>query len=317
MVVPMGTNRLRLLAPAALATTLLLGASPAPAATIGNDLFGTPDTGVCSLAGFGERTCTVAQGSLGPRFAASGGLVSPTAGTLTRWRVRTGIGSPATTGVALRLRVLEGSQGGPRTPFFELPLREAGIYGVPADLPIKPEQQVGLDVRVTGSGLGVASAPIVDAGESGGGVLAEWDPPLAPGSSRPPDFLDPYRRLLLNADVIGDTKPPRTKLTFPNPQDFIAAKQVVVKVRADEPVSFFAGGQLELPNVTWGIYSKRAQAAKGQKVTLRLRIPAKARRAAAEAFAKGRKVIAKVTVSATDRAGNESGATVASIRQKR
>jgi hypothetical protein len=169
---------------------------------------------------------------------------------------------------------------------------------------------------VTGNGLGVASAPLVDT--SGGiGVTAEWDPPLAPGSSRAPEFLDPNRQLLLNADVIGDTKPPRTKLTFPNPQDFLASKLVVVRVRANEPVSVFASGQLELPNVTWGIYSKRAQAAKGKKVTLRLRIPPKARQAAAEAFAKGRKVIAKVTVSATDRAGNESGATVASIRQKR
>lgn len=317
MVVPMGKHRLRLLVPAALATALLLSASPAPAATIGSDLLATPDTGVCSLAGFGERTCTVAQGSLGPRFTASGGLVAQTAGTVTKWRVRTDRGSLATTGVALRLRVLEGSQGGPRTPFFELPLGEPGVYAFPANLPIKPEQQVGLDVRVTGSGLGVASAPLVDSGESGGGVVAEWDPPLAPGSSRPPEFLDPYRQLLLNADVIGDTKPPRTKLTFPNPQDFIASKQVVVKVRANEPVSIFASGQLELPNVTWGIYSKGAQAGKGQKVTLRLRIPPKARQAAAEAIAKGRKVIAKVTVSATDRAGNESGATVASIRQKR
>jgi len=317
MVAPMGKNRLRLLAPAALATMLLLGASPAPAATIGSDLLGTPDTGACALAAFGERTCTVVQGSLGPRFSASGGLVSPFAGTVTKWRVRAGMGSPATTSVAVRLRALEGSQGGPRTPFFELPLAEPGVYTFPAALPIEPEQQVGLDVRVIGTGLGVASAPILDSGPNGGGITAEWDPPLAPGSSRSPDFLDPHRQLLLNADVIGDSKPPRTKLTFPNPQDFIASKQVVVKVRADEPVSFFAGGQLELPNATWGIYSKRAQAAKGQKVTLRLRIPAKARQAAAEAFAKGRKVIAKVTVSATDRSGNESGATVASIRQKR
>jgi hypothetical protein len=317
MVALMAKNPRRFLAPVALGAIFLLSASPAWAATIGSDLLGTPDTGACGLPGFGERTCTVAQGSLGPRFAASGGLVSPTAGTVTRWRVRTGIASPATAGVALRLRILEGSQGGPRTPFFELPLGEPGVYAFPADLQIEPEQQVGLDVRVTGSGLGVASAPILDAGPNGGGVTAEWDPPLAPGSSRTPEFLDPRRQLLLNADLIGDTKPPRTKLTFPNPQDFLASRLVVIKVRANEPVSFFASGQLELPNATWGIYSKRAHAAQGQKVTMRLRIPPKARQAAAEAFAKGRRVIAKVTVSATDGAGNESGATVASIRQKR
>ena len=313
MVAPMGKNRLGILAPVAL---LLLAASPAPAATIGSGLFGTADTGVCALAGFGERTCTVAQGSLAPKATASGGLVSRTADTVTRWRVRAAAGTLGTTSVALRLRILDGSQGGPRTPFFELPLDEPGIHAFPANLPIEPEQQVGLDVRVTGTGLAIASAPIVDT--SGFvGVTAEWDPPLAPGSSRAPEFLDPNRELLLNADVIGDTRPPRTKLTFPNPQDFLASKLVVVKVRANEPASVFARGQLELPNVTWGIYSKRAQAAKGEKVTLRLRIPPKARAAAAEAFARGRKVIAKVSISATDRAGNESGTTVASIRQKR
>jgi hypothetical protein len=317
MVVLMGRIRLRYLGPLAVAAISLLSASSAPAATIGSDLLGTPDTGACALAAFGERTCTVVQGSLGPSFTASGGLVSPFSGTVTKWRVSTGTGSPATTGVALRLRALEGSQGGPRTPFFELPLGAPGVYAFPAQLPIEAGQQVGLDVRVTGSGLGVASAPILDAGPNGGGVTAEWDPPLAPGSSRSPDFLDPRRQLLLNADVIGDSKPPQTKLTFPNPQDFLASRTVLVRVRANEPVSIFASGQLELPNVTWGIYSKRAHGAKGQKVALRLRIPPKARQAAAEAFAKGRKVIAKVTVSATDRAGNESGSTVASIRQKR
>jgi hypothetical protein len=101
MVAPMRKNCLRLIAPAAVATMLLLSASPTPAATIGSDLLGTPDTGACTLAAFGERSCTVVQGSLGPRFAASGGLVSPTAGTVTRWRVRAAIGSPATTAVAL------------------------------------------------------------------------------------------------------------------------------------------------------------------------------------------------------------------------
>lgn len=316
MVVPMAKNPRRFLAPVALGAIFLLSASPAPAATIGSDLLGTADTGVCALAASGERTCTVAQGSLAPRATASGGLLSRTAGTVTKWRVRAGAATLGTTGVELRLRILDGSQGGPRTSFFELPLGEPGVHTFPGNLPIEPEQQVGLDVRVTGTGLAVASAPIVDT--SGGvGVTAEWDPLLAPGSSRPPGFLDPNRELLLNADVIGDTRPPRTKLTFPNPQDFLASRQVLVRVRANEPVSIFASGQLELPNVTWGIYSKRAHGAKGQKVALRLRIPPKARQAAAEAFAKGRKVIAKVTVSATDQAGNESGYTVASIRQKR
>jgi hypothetical protein len=312
----MGSSRWRHLALLALGAILLLGASQAQAATIGSDLFGTADTGVCALAGFGERTCTIAQGSLAPRAAASGGLLSRTAGTVTRWRVRAGAGTPGTAAVALRLRIIDGSQGGPRTPFYELPLGEPGVHAFPGDLPIEPEQQVGLDVRVTGNGLAEAAAPIVD-GSGGIGVTAEWDPPLAPGSSRPPEFLDPNRELLLNADVIGDTQPPRTKLTFPNPQNFLASRQVLVRVRANEPVSIFASGQLELPNATWGIYSKRAHGAKGQKVALRLRIPPKARAAAAAAFAKGRKVIAKVTVSATDRAGNESGSTVASIRQKR
>jgi hypothetical protein len=140
---------------------------------------------------------------------------------------------------------------------------------------------------------------------AGAGLLADA------GFPRPPSPTAPQRRRNRRHEAAAD----QTHLS--NPQDFIASRQVLVRVRANEPVSFFAGGQLELPNVTWGIYSKRAHGSKGQKLALRLRIPPKARAAAAEAFAKGRKVIAKVTVSATDRAGNESGATVASIRQKR
>jgi hypothetical protein len=315
MVVKMRRSRLRFLGPVALAATLLLGASPAPAATIGSDLFGTADFGVCALATFGERTCTVAQRDLAPKDTASGGLVSRTAGTVTRWRVRTDGGTPATTGVALRLRILDGSQGGARTAFFELPLGQPGVYAFPADLPIESEQQIGLDVRVTGNGLGEASAPLVDAG--GGGVTSEWDPPLAPGSSREPEFLDPYRQLLLNADVVGDTRPPRTKLTYRSRQDFLGGAGIVVRVRSNESARVYASGQLELPNSTWGIYSARRQVKRGQKAQLRLRVPLKAREAAAAAAAKGGKVFAKVIVSATDDAGNESGATVATIRPKR
>jgi hypothetical protein len=318
MVVQMRRTRLRFLGPVALAATLLLGASPVSAATIGSDLFGTADFGVCALATFGERTCTVAQRDLAPKDTASGGLVSRTAGTVTRWRVRTDGGTPATTGVALRLRILDGSQGGARTAFFELPLGQPGVYAFPADLPIEPEQRVGLDVRVTGNGLGEASAPLVDAG--GGGVSAEWDPPLAPGSSRAPEFLDPYRQLLLNADVVGDTRPPRTHLTYRIRQDFLDSGRVAVRLRSSEDALAFASGQIDIAgdrNIVWGIYSARRRVAKGGKVTLVLRVPPQAREAASRSYAHGRHVVAKITVSATDDAGNESGLTVATVRPKR
>jgi hypothetical protein len=107
-------------------------------------------------------------------------------------------------------------------------------------------------------------------------------------------------------------------LTYPPHQDFLRTGKVVVYVRSNEPGRVIASGQIDIERVvTWGIYSDRAAVRKGQKRKLVLRVPANAREHAARSFAHGRRVTASVTAFAIDAAGNESGATVATIKPKR
>lgn len=291
--------------------------APASAAlTIGSNLEGGGDTGACAFSGPGERSCTIAQQTLAaPQLTAANGLLSPHAGIVTRWRLRTGNPAPGTKEVQARLRVIDGEEGGARTPYVELPLSEPGIHSFPAHLAIEPGQGVGLDLRIEGNGLGEASAPLLR--EIEGQALGEWEPQLGVGSSRAPERTQPDRALLLSADVNDDQQSPRTKLTYRPRQRFLGRGPVIVRVRCNERARVYASGQLELPNSTWGIYSVRKWVKRGKKVQFRLRVPRKARQAAAAAVARGNKVIAKVIVSATDPAGNESGSTVATIRAKR
>ncbi len=116
-----------------------------------------------------------------------------------------------------------------------------------------------------------------------------------------------------------DRRPPATKVTYPNRQDFLAKKTVFVRLRSSEDATANASGQLEVPrwHTIYGIYSTSAPVAAGEKVKLRLRMPRTVLEAAERAIARGRKAVVKVTVIATDEAGNRSGATVATIKQKR
>ncbi len=105
-----------------------------------------------------------------------------------------------------------------------------------------------------------------------------------------------------------DNRPPRTKLSYAHRQDFLRTKRIVVRVRSSETGRIYASGQLEIPgpSVTWGIYPDRAFARAGGWTTLVLRVPARAGEHAARSFAHGRRVFAKVFVSAADRAGTPS-----------
>jgi len=290
----------------------------ASAMTIGSLLTDPADSGLCAFAGSGQRTCTVVQGALVPSLTARGGLLAGAEGRVTRWRVRVGAPTPGTEATQVRLRILDGTEAGDSTRFYDLPFGAATSYAFPADLPILRGQSIGLDVRVSGNGLGQAEAPIAHSG-IGIGTVSEWQPALnPPGLSLLPDRQIADRELLLGAEVDTDRRPPRTKLTYPPRQDFLTSKKVVVYIRTNETAKVIASGQIEIPGpgVIWGIYSARKQVAKGQKAKLTLRIPPQAREHAARSFAHGRPVVAKVTVSATDGAGNESGTTVATVRPK-
>ncbi|HET7444918.1 MAG TPA: hypothetical protein VFJ57_09695 [Solirubrobacterales bacterium] len=119
-----------------------------------------------------------------------------------------------------------------------------------------------------------------------------------------------------------DTEPPRTKLTYPPIQDFVKSREVVVYVRCNEDATAEAGGQLEIGEgrstgrLILGLTFAESHVERREKAKLRLRVPRATREAAERALAKGKQVLVKVTVQATDTAGNESGKTIAVIRPK-
>jgi hypothetical protein len=90
----------------------------------------------------------------------------------------------------------------------------------------------------------------------------------------------------------------------------------VVRVHSSEAARIEASGQIEIPgpSVTWGIYSDRKRIGRSGEARLVLRVPASAREHAARSLAHGRRVFAKVFVSAVDRSGNQSHLVVAIVK---
>jgi hypothetical protein len=314
----------RSLAVCLLATTasLALAASSPATVTIGSNLRGPASTseGVCALAASAaSRRCTDSQASLTVGHIAPGGLVAPAAGTILRWSVLSGSASPGTASVKLRLRVLDGNDAvGDASAYVELPLAQPGIHSFPARLPVERGDRLAVESIVKGSGSGAAYAPLAHF-EPAVGTVDEWIYPSSPGLRLAPETTREGVELLLSAEVDTDRSPPRTKLTYPQHQDFLATKEVLVRFRSNEDATAFASGQLEFPNgkrgaVIYGLYGKQRQVEGGEKTTLRLRLPRKTWEAAVRAEENGKRIVIKVTVSAEDAAGNSSGTTVASIR---
>lgn len=128
--------------------------------------------------------------------------------------------------------------------------------------------------------------------------------------------------LVPGALAAEDTTPPRTKLTYPVVQDFVKSREVVVYVRCNEDATAEAGGQLEIGEgrntgrLILGLTFAERHAERREKAKLRLFVPRATREAAERAIAHRKQVLVKVTVGATDMAGNESGSTIAVIRPK-
>jgi hypothetical protein len=315
------------------------------ATTFGSNLVAFPNGGVCPTSESGEVSCSFVQIGLADSHAASGGVQVPKGGVITSWRISTGPATPATVSVKARLRVIEAG-GVPfayeASPFEELPLSQPGLHVLPARLSIDESRQlVGIDVNVTGNGNGEAVAPFAYLA-SGAGSAWKWVPGLSEGVL-PESSGEGNLELLFNAtiepdrdhDGYGDKTqdrcpedpkrqrhcdrvPPRVKVTYARRQNFLHSGKVVVYVRSNEPGRVFAGGQIDIGKVvTWGIYSDRATAHRGQKRKLVLRVPADAREHAARSLAHGRPVTAGVTAYAIDDAGNESGVAVATIKPSR
>jgi hypothetical protein len=315
-----GKSRLGLaLISTAMIASLALAASSPATITIGSNLgaLPSPDAGVCTLTAL-SHPCTVAQSLLAPTRTAKGSLTASATGTIVRWRVRSGTPSPNTAPVKLRLRILHGDEPvGDASSFVDLP-PEAGVHSFSTLLPIDRGDRLAVESVIKATAAGPSYLPIAHF-EPGVGTLSEWNSPLFRGLSLPPSTTSDGVELLLNADLDLDRAPPRTKLTYPNRQDFLAKKTVLVHFRCNEDAMVFASGQLEIPakHTIYGIFGVRRAVEAGEKVALRLRVPMATRRAALIALENGKKVLVKVTLSATDAVGNQSGATVATIKPKR
>jgi hypothetical protein len=335
----------------------LLTASPATAATtIGSSLQGTAEGPVCSSSGpmQAEHSCTVAQQGPNPLYTAPGGPVAPFGGIVVRWRIVTGTAPAGTVAIEARLHAVRENTGGAvEGNYTSIPLAEPGLHVFPARLPIAAGERLALDTLITNRASEAAWLPMVHYAPEAG-LPDEWTPALLGGETRAPsEFPTSSYDVMLNADIepdadhdgygdetqdlcptnsaihtacpgqLGppapDTRPPKTKLTYPVRQDFIGKKLVLVHLRSDEAASVVASGQLEAPgkHTIWGIRGAKAPVAAGQRVTLRLKVPHSPLKAAKLALAKGRKVHVKVTLFAVDAAGNRSGASVATIKPER
>jgi hypothetical protein len=305
--------------------SLALAASSPAAVTIGSNLRGPASTaeGICTLpTTAASRSCTDSQATLTTGHLARGGLTAPSAGTILRWSVLSGTASPGTASVKLRLQVLDGNDAvGDASAYVELPLVQPGLHSFPTRLPVERGDRLAVESVVKSSGSGAAYAPIAHF-EPAVGSLDEWIFPASPGLHLAPDATREGTELLLSAEIDTDRSPPRTKLTYPQRQDFLATKTVLVRFRCNEDATAFASGQLEFPNgkrgaVIYGLYGKQLEVEGGEKTTLRLRLPRKTWEAALRAQGNGKRIVVKVTVSAEDAAGNRSGTTVAAIRPSR
>lgn len=330
----------------AFSALLLVPVSPAVATTTGSNLLAPPNAGICPVSTNSEQaSCTFVQLTLDEDHAAGGGVQPRKGGVITRFRVASATPAPGTSSVKLRLRLVDPVNGfafGGGLPYMDMPLAP-GIHGFATQLPNPSHLLVGLDTLVTGA-EGEAAAPLAHV-ENGAGTFLGWSPSLPEHDIPMPVMSEENIELLLGVviepdrdqDGYGDRtqdrcpedfrrqahcdrRPPRTKLTYAPHQDFLGKRKVEVYMRVNETGEVLASGQVEVSGrrtAIWSIHSDRRRLGRGDKRKLVLRVPAKAREAAEEALAGGRRVLIKVSAYAVDAFGNESGTTVATIRPKR
>lgn len=342
---------------ATIASLTAAAASPA-AVTIGSNLTATPNSTGCGFGSFNavDFPCMTSQADLLSSHTAAGGLTAPIDGVIVRWRVLSGTPDPNLTGVKMRLRAFRGNAMGPAGDLVTLPLGEPGLHTYPTRLSIGSGGQIGVETLLTNKNMASVSAPIEHA-EPGLGTIVYRSGGILEGEIRPPFYVQENRELLLNADMepdadrdgygdetqdscpsdattrgacpisppAKDTTPPQTKLTYPERQDFLGGKKVLVRLRSNEDATAFASGQLEWPRgpgkragrVIYAVTGVKRAVKAGEKTALRLRVSKQTREAALRALANGKRIVVKVTVSATDAAGNRSGITVATIKPPR
>jgi hypothetical protein len=167
------------------------------AVTIGNDLENSPSNGTC-MAMMSSTTCTISQNTLNAADQASGGLVAPSAGVITKWRVRTS----GANGFSLGLRVLDGGHSIVGEAPRALPAIE-GIHGYDTRLPISAGNRIGLDIHADG-GMGMMTVGIIYNTVDPDSLWDFWSPALADNSTVAPNGGQDDIGLLLNADIEPD-----------------------------------------------------------------------------------------------------------------
>ncbi len=112
------------------------------------------------------------------------------------------------------------------------------------------------------------------------------------------------------APVSADKVKPALKLGGQTTQKVLRKRAVVVAVEVNEASTVVAAGTVAVPGASKVIRLKKAskQLAAGAQAKLKLKLPKQAPRAFRRAFDRGRRLTAKVTVTAKDAAGNTRSA---------
>lgn len=135
-------------------------------------------------------------------------------------------------------------------------------------------------------------------------------PPPPPGPPPPPPPPGPPPPPPPPPPAAADTTPPGLVLGGAAAQRMLKQKAAIVTAACDEPCTLAASGTLSVPATAktfrLGRASKVLSAA--GKTTLKLKLPKKALAALRKALARKKKVVALVSVKATDRAGNARSA---------
>jgi hypothetical protein len=328
----------RIAATAALVTAAVFAsATPVGAIELGSSLGDPADAGVCPTDPPAlEAACTVSQLQLAPGHTAPGNLLAEHHGVITSWQVGSGIASPATAGVQMRLRVIRGGRpiADAFTPYVPLPLAEPGVHRFRARVPIEPDGELALDLSVLGSAVDPGSAPIAH-GEEGLGEVGEWAPPLSSGARAITSYLHDSELLLsarvepdADRDAYGDVTqdgcvydprrhssclpdrhPPRFEVRYARRQPFPSTGRISLAVAPSEFSQVIANAQLETPRTTWGIYGDRAWVRNGT-TNLLLRLPPRPRKAAQATLAHGGRDYVKCFLTVIDASGNRRHKTI-------
>jgi hypothetical protein len=189
-------RRISMVASGALAALFMIGASGAQAATV---TVGSPLT--APLAGtFGSSP----SGTWANTVLSESGAnpVSPVTGTIVHWRM-----TGAYSGGPFKLRVLRptsmGSYTAVSTSTPVTPLGNGLQTFTTASLSVQAGDLIGVDIT-TGTNVAV--------GTMSGSHPVNWNPALADGAGRPPDYTNyPNAEILFNADV--DYTPPSPPTT--------------------------------------------------------------------------------------------------------